>query len=62
MSPAEAALDRLFRALLDAGQRAGRTKRPEVRDAFFSAAAMVAKEALSVGVQVSEEAKHGPQA
>ena len=59
MTPAEAALDRAYKLLLDAGQRAGRTKRPEVRDVWFAAAAIVAKESLNAGYQVSEETKRG---
>lgn len=52
--PLATTLDRLYREMFAAGTRAGKSKRPEVRDAWFAAAALVAREALAHGVTISE--------
>lgn len=54
MTDLEVTLDRLYRELFEAGKRASRSKRPEIRDVWFAAAALVAKEALAHGLKLSE--------
>ena len=59
MTDLERVLTDLYARMFEAGKRADKSKRPEVRDAIFSCAAMVAKEALAQGYKVSE-GPHGP--
>lgn len=54
VSELELTLDRLYRELLTHGERAAKNHLPAVRDAWFGAAAIVAKEALAHGVKLSE--------
>lgn len=42
-------LERLYRDMLSAGERAAKSHLPTVRDAYFACAAMVAKESLALG-------------
>lgn len=45
----EEILDRLYRDMLKTGERAAKNHLPAVRDAWFAAAAMVARESLALG-------------
>ena len=54
-----AILDTSYREILETGERAARSHLPAVRDAWFGAAAILARASLAVGVKLSEPT-HGP--
>lgn len=55
----EEILVRLYRQMFEAGQRAGKSKRPEVRDAFLACAAMIGQECLALGYPKPKDATRG---
>ncbi len=59
MSDLAFSLDALFRWMMEAGERAAKSRRPEVRDAYYACAAKVAHEMHAHGLKTSEEAPRG---
>lgn len=50
----EEILNRLYQSFLQAGERAAKSHLPAIRDAWFAAAAQVARECLALGLKKPE--------